>query len=848
MALCQFPVNSHTLFSLSSFSLQPNRLQPHDSHVKSSFWFPRLRYFSFNHAFRFDNREFGAIEAAIDIDTHRRTKKKRKPRPGFFEEIRDKWSSRISPRTEKLPWQEREDRIQHQPQRYHEEEEEGSSSGFSLSRKETESSRRYLASDPLSFPRPSGFMSAPWVNGSKPGKFESSSSSGSEANANGFKKVFDSDDRAVDDILEELSESDDDGFESSRARGSSGSDSLGKKGLVSGKEKGIWRRNNTKLAERMVPDYQLQRLRNVALRMPERIKVGSAGVTQALVEVIHEKWKVDEVVKLKFREPLSLNMKRTHETLEKKTGGLVIWRSGSSVVLYRGMNYKLPCVQSFIKQNFPDRRISQHLEGRGNAEASDSVQTTELYIAETENHPKDIPKEQLSELCELNHLLDELGPRFRDWTGRDPLPVDADLLPPIVPGYKAPFRLLLRGVKPCLSDKEMTEFRRLARTMPPHFALGRNRELQGLAKAIAKLWESSAIAKIAIKRGVENTRNERMAEELKRLTGGILLSRNKEFIVVYRGNDFLPPAVAEALTERQNELTEVLQTEEDRARELAGIRVTSSQAKSSKIPKMIAGTLAETIAATSRWAPEPSSVDIDKLKRESAAIKRASIIRDLELRLLYAKRKFRKAERALAKVQRDLEPSELPSDSEIITDEERLLFRKMGLSMKPYLLVGRREVYDGTIENMHLHWKHRELVKIIVRGRTLPQVKHIAISLEAESGGVLVSVDNTTKGYAIILYRGKNYRMPYKLRPSNLLSRRQALARSVELQRREALKHHIADLEERIELLKNSKDLEPETGRKSDEEQENLYLRLDDSDLSSEDTDEDERESETGRR
>lgn len=30
-----------------------------------------------------------------------------------------------------------------------------------------------------------------------------------------------------------------------------------------------------------------------------------------------------------------------------------------------------------------------------------------------------------------------------------------------------------------------------------------------------KLWEKSAIAKIAVKRGVENTRNERMAEELK---------------------------------------------------------------------------------------------------------------------------------------------------------------------------------------------------------------------------------------------------------------------------------------------------------------------------------------------
>ena len=96
-------------------------------------------------------------------------------------------------------------------------------------------------------------------------------------------------------------------------------------------------------------------------------------------------------------------------------------------------------------------------------------------------------------------------------------------------------------------------------------------------------------------------------------------------------------------------------------------------------------------------------------------------------------------------------------------------------------------MFDGTIENMHLHWKHRELVKIIVRGKSLPQVKHIAISLEAESGGVLVSVDNTLKGYAIILYRGKNYQMPFRLRPSNLLTRKKAFARSIELQRREVM-------------------------------------------------------------
>lgn len=36
------------------------------------------------------------------------------------------------------------------------------------------------------------------------------------------------------------------------------------------------------------------------------------------------------------------------------------------------------------------------------------------------------------------------------------------------------------------------------------------------------------------------------------LTGGVLLSRNKEFIVFYRGKDFLPSAVSTAIEERRN--------------------------------------------------------------------------------------------------------------------------------------------------------------------------------------------------------------------------------------------------------------------------------------------------------
>ncbi|GMP49135.1 hypothetical protein CsSME_00016213 [Camellia sinensis var. sinensis] len=96
------------------------------------------------------------------------------------------------------------------------------------------------------------------------------------------------------------------------------------------------------------------------------------------------------------------------------------------------------------------------------------------------------------DLSELNHVLDQLCPRLKDWLGREPLLVDADVLPFVVLGYKCPFRLILYGTR--------------------H---GRSREQQGLAMAMVKLWERSVITKIAIKLGVLNTCNEMMAEKLK---------------------------------------------------------------------------------------------------------------------------------------------------------------------------------------------------------------------------------------------------------------------------------------------------------------------------------------------
>jgi RNA-binding protein YhbY len=99
------------------------------------------------------------------------------------------------------------------------------------------------------------------------------------------------------------------------------------------------------------------------------------------------------------------------------------------------------------------------------------------------------------------------------------------------------------------------------------------------------------------------------------------------------------------------------------------------------------------------------------------------------------------------------------------------------------LVSGRRGVFDGVIEGLHQHWKYREVAKVVTMQRLFRQVIYTATLLEAESGGILVSVNKLKDGHAIIIYRGKNYRRPLKPVPENLLTKREALHRSLEMQR-----------------------------------------------------------------
>ncbi|XP_068305721.1 CRM-domain containing factor CFM3, chloroplastic/mitochondrial-like [Pyrus communis] len=594
------------------------------------------------------------------------------------------------------------------------------------------------------------------------------------------------------------------------------------------------------LAELTIEDEELKRLRRMGMVLRERISVPKAGITQAVLEKIHDTWRKTELVRLKFHEVLALDMKTAHEIVERRTGGLVLWRSGSVMVVYRGSNYKGPSQSQTVDGErgglfIPDVSSAETLVTRSGNDATSGPDNTEqaLKIPERVHN-------MTEEEAEFHSLLDDLGPRFEEWWGTGVLPVDADLLPKTIPGYKTPFRLLPTGMRSRLTNAEMTTLRKLAKSLPCHFALGRNRNHQGLALAIIKLWEKSSVAKIAVKRGIQNTNNKLMAEEIKNLTGGVLLLRNKYYIVIYRGKDFLPTSVAAALAERQ-ELTKQVQDVEEKMR----IKAIDAASTGAVEGQALAGTLAEFYEAQARWGREISAEERERMIEEDSRAKNAKLVRRIEHKLGVAQAKKLRAEKLLSKIESLMLPAGPDYDQETITDEERVMFRRVGLRMKAYLPLGIRGVFDGVVENMHLHWKHRELVKLISKQKTLAFVEDTARLLEYESGGILVAIERVPKGYALIYYRGKNYRRPITLRPRNLLTKAKALKRSVAMQRHEALSQHISELEKNIEQMKSQvgiseDDVDESSWSSRDPEQIHRALELVQSEDENEDEDEDE--------
>ncbi|GAU22712.1 hypothetical protein TSUD_138360 [Trifolium subterraneum] len=551
------------------------------------------------------------------------------------------------------------------------------------------------------------------------------------------------------------------------------------------------------LADLTLEDELLRRLRREGMRVRERVNVPKAGLTQEVMEKIHERWRKEELVRLKFHEELAKNMRIAHQIVERRTGGLVTWKAGSVMMVYRGKNYQGPASLKELDVEEGDGFLVPDVSSGSLPTTKDSDATTSLENSEPVRRNSKQPEKLTEEEIEYNALLDGLGPRFVEWWGTGIPPVDADLLPRVVPGYKTPYRLLPIGMRSRLTSAELTDLRKIAKSLPSHFALGRNKNHQGLACAILKLWEKSLIAKIAVKPGIQNTNNKLMADELSTLTGGTLLLRNKFYIVIYRGKDFVPTSVAAVLAERQ-ELTKQVQDVEETVRCKAVVATPSGQGEATTP----AGSLAEFYEAQARWGRDVSTEEHERMVEEATKAKNVKLVKQIEHRLSLAAAKKLRAEKLLAKIELSMVPAGPDYDQEIITDEERVVFRRIGLRMKPYLPLGIRGVFDGVIENMHLHWKHRELVKLITKQKTLAFVEDTARLLEYESGGILVAIEKVSKGFALIYYRGKNYKRPITLRPRNLLTKAKALKRSVAMQRHEALSNHITELETTIEQMK----------------------------------------------
>lgn len=70
------------------------------------------------------------------------------------------------------------------------------------------------------------------------------------------------------------------------------------------------------LAELTLEDELLRRLRREGMRVRERVSVPKAGLTQEVLEKIHERWRKEELVRLKFHEELAKNMKIAQEIVE----------------------------------------------------------------------------------------------------------------------------------------------------------------------------------------------------------------------------------------------------------------------------------------------------------------------------------------------------------------------------------------------------------------------------------------------------------------------------------------------------------------------------------------------------
>lgn len=110
----------------------------------------------------------------------------------------------------------------------------------------------------------------------------------------------------------------------------------------------------------------------------------------------------------------------------------------------------------------------------------------------------------------------------------------------------------------------------------------------------------------------------------------MLLSRNKDFLVFYRGKNFLSPEVTEALLERER-LAKSLQDEEEQARLKASALVVPGIEKTEQ--SGTAGSLEETLDADAKWGKQLDDQHKEKVMRDAERLRHADLVRKLERKL-----------------------------------------------------------------------------------------------------------------------------------------------------------------------------------------------------------------------
>ncbi|KAL2641884.1 hypothetical protein R1flu_009471 [Riccia fluitans] len=170
----------------------------------------------------------------------------------------------------------------------------------------------------------------------------------------------------------------------------------------------------------------------------------------------------------------------------------------------------------------------------------------------------------------------------------------------------------------------------------------------------------------------------------------------------------------------------------------------------------------------------------------------------LEFRIQRGKKKIELLDLQIAKFpEQELPP--VDPDIEVLTPEQMHYLKKIGYKNKNYVPVGRRGVYGGTIQNIHLHWKKHETVQVEIAGFSKDEIKVMAEQLARLSGGLVIDIH---QGNIVILYRGRNYKQPKQLIPVKTLDKRKALMKSKLEQSKKALILNQEKLEKELKQLR----------------------------------------------